>query len=239
MADAAMAMVEAHLSRLDEEQPSSKTGAEKRQVLIHLREERLCGDEGWTAELHDGTPLRGESLKRLACDCGLVVGKTDEQGDPLALGRLTRTVSASLRRALLMRDRCCTFPGCTRQASLDAHHIEHWFDLGPTDKLNLTLLCPFHHACLHEGGFSSQRNEDGTLTVFDPDGRAIAPVPPPVVLPDSGAAILRNDAAKKGITIEPRTNLVRHNGEGLDLAMAVDALLPIAYKLNAAQRVDS
>ena len=31
---------------------------------------------------------------------------------------------------------------------------------------------------------------------------------------------------------------VRHNGEGLNLAMAVDAPLPIAYKLNAAQRVE-
>jgi hypothetical protein len=89
-----------------------------------------------------------------------------------------------------------------------------------------------------KGGFSSQRNDDGSLTVFDPDGRVIAPVPPPVALPDSGAVILRNEAAKNGITIDPRTNLVRHNGEGLDLAMAVDALLPIAYKLNAAQRVE-
>ena len=67
--------------------------------LTSLREARICGDEGWTAELHDHTPLDTHTFMRLACECGLVVAKTNDEGDPLDVGRWRRTVSPQLLRA--------------------------------------------------------------------------------------------------------------------------------------------
>jgi len=51
-------------------------------------------------------------------------------------------VSPAQRKALIVRDGGCIFPGCDRPASwCDAHHIIHWLDSGPTDLWNLCLLC--------------------------------------------------------------------------------------------------
>ena len=239
LADAAVAMAEQQLARLqhagggggDFSVPRNRPAAERRQLLIHLREARICDEESWTAELHDGTPLQGDTFKRLACDCGLTVAKTDDSGDPLDIGRRRRTVSSQLLRVLLMRDRHCQFPGCTQRAFLDAHHIQHWFDGGPTSKDNLVLTCHRHHLCLHEGGFSAQRNDDGSLSFFEPDG---TPIADSLLLPNiTGNAedMLREDADARGLHIDHDTNLVQHNGHGLDLHAAVDALLPLDYKL--------
>lgn len=249
LADAAVAMAMQQLERLqhldadggEDGAPGSvprkrparqRPAAERRQLLIHLREARICGDEGWTAELHDGTPLQGETLERLACDSGLTVAKTDDDGDPLDLGRRRRTVSEPLRRALFIRDRHCRFPGCTQQAFLDAHHIQHWLaDSGPTSKPNLFLCCHRHHVCLHEGGFSAKRNDDGSLSFFEPDGTPISDTLPLPNIPDTAEAILQNDADARSLHIDHRTSIVQTNGHGLDLKAAVDALLPIDYKL--------
>jgi hypothetical protein len=97
----------------------------------------------------------------------------DEHGNPLAISRKNRLVSTHLRRALLARDRGCTFPGCHRDGYLDAHHIKHWMHYGETVPENLTLLCTWHHRLLHEGGFSIRKRDDGTLDFLRPDGRTI------------------------------------------------------------------
>ena len=35
-----------------------------------------------------------------------------------------------MRRALVVRDGGCRFPGCTHTRFVDGHHIEHWADGG-------------------------------------------------------------------------------------------------------------
>ena len=47
----------------------------------------------------------------------------DALGEPLDIGRKTRTLNAALKRALAARDECCRFPGCTHRYHLDAHHV--------------------------------------------------------------------------------------------------------------------
>ena len=60
----------------------------------------------------------------------------------LDYGRAQRIVPARLRRALAIRDRGCAFPGCHRPpAHTQAHHVQHWFDLGDTSLANTVLLC--------------------------------------------------------------------------------------------------
>jgi hypothetical protein len=50
----------------------------------------------------------------------------------------------------LLRDKHCTFPGCTIPGTwCDSHHLSHWIDGGTTDLNHGTLLCPAHHTIVH------------------------------------------------------------------------------------------
>jgi HNH endonuclease len=101
---------------------------------------------------HSGQPVSVplSSARRILCDAALETLLTDLDGTPLHLGRRTRVVRRRLRRAVHLRDGRCRFPGCTRRGWLDAHHIVHWLDGGPTDIDNLLSLCRFHHRLVHE-----------------------------------------------------------------------------------------
>lgn len=163
-ADALVAVAKAYLDAGGAAEASS--AADRYQLLVHVDEKALRGGAG-RADL----PL--ETIKRLCCDGSLVPVVEDDDGTPLAVGRKTRTVSTSLKRALLARDRRCTFPGCHRDHYLDAHHLKHWAERGETVRDNLTLLCTYHHRLLHEGGFRVVREADGALTFTRGDGRVI------------------------------------------------------------------
>ncbi|MGH2734092.1 MAG: hypothetical protein ACRDKZ_00820, partial [Actinomycetota bacterium] len=45
-------------------------------------------------------------------------------------------------------------------------------DEGPTDLVNLYLLCGYHHHLVHEGGWD-MRVKDGVLEFIRPDGRVL------------------------------------------------------------------
>lgn len=197
----------------------------------HLSEGRLPGCtaddtvERWRAELHDGTPISGESLKRIACDCGLVAAVVDGAGRPLDLGRRRRTVSVPLMRALQLRDRGCRFPGCKHRAYTQAHHITHWSEGGDTSENNLVLLCQQHHVAVHEGGFAVevQRGDEGPRFVFrDPDGSIIPPAPERPALAEGGQAFLRKRHRARGV--EAVRPVPLWDGTPLDLEAAVSAL---------------
>jgi hypothetical protein len=52
--------------------------------------------------------------------------------------------------ALVLRDRHCTFPGCTRPPVMcQAHHLIPWSTGGTTTLDNLALLCGHHHRVIH------------------------------------------------------------------------------------------
>jgi hypothetical protein len=102
------------------------------------------------------------TAERLLCDCafGRVVMRGRSQ--LLELGRRTRTVPDRLRRAIVMRDEHCQFPGCRAPASwCDAHHLILWTDGGPTSLENCLLLCRRHHVAVHEGGWKLVRGPNG------------------------------------------------------------------------------
>ena len=128
-------------------------------------------------ELHDGTRVAAATSGRLSCDASLVRVTTTARGDVLDVGRRTRTVPPSLRRALEVRDRGCRYPGCGRRFT-DAHHIRHWADGGHTCLSNLLLLCRVHHRLLHEGGFTVELGADGRAVFRDPRGQPVPHLPP-------------------------------------------------------------
>ena len=104
------------------------TGGERFQVMVHLDQEVLGPDGAWAATLEDGSRVSAETLRRVACDCGLLAVSHDGEG--LNIGRRARSVPPAIRRALMLRDHGCAFPGCTHTRFLHAHHIEHWLHGG-------------------------------------------------------------------------------------------------------------
>ncbi len=99
---------------------------------------------------HDDPALSQSAIERLTCDGSIVVHQADAEGNPLNVGRKTRTIPPALRRALLRRDKGCRFPGCTHTRFVDAHHVQHWAQGGETKLDNLILLCRRHHTLIHD-----------------------------------------------------------------------------------------
>jgi Domain of unknown function (DUF222)/HNH endonuclease len=173
-ADALVALADAFLG---DGERMSRTGGDRHQVVVHVDAATLSGDEpGGRCELEDGQVLAIQAVRRLSCDASLVQ-LLERDGQPLALGRKTRTIPPALRRALNARDRGCRFPGCGSRRFVDAHHIEHWADGGATDLDNLLQLCGHHHRLLHEGGYRITRTAGGALLFHRRDGRPIPECP--------------------------------------------------------------
>lgn len=136
----------------------------------------------------------------------------DDTGSVLDVGRKTRTIPPSIRRALAARDSQCRFPGCTSRRC-DAHHIDHWANGGATSVDNLVLLCRRHHRAVHEGGFRLVRNPNGTISFLRPNG---VPVPPAPALPLSNIDL--DDAVAANLAIPV------WDGRPFDLVWAIDVL---------------
>jgi hypothetical protein len=89
-----------------------------------------------------------------------------DEREVLDLGRTSRTVSTAQRRAVVVRDRHCRYPGCRAPARwCDVHHLVEWERGGPTDLVNLALLCRRHHVAVHEGRRRLVRDSHGTYRV--------------------------------------------------------------------------
>jgi hypothetical protein len=110
--------------------------------------------------LEGGYLISKGALRRIACDANVIPVVLGSAGQPLDLGRSTRLVPQGLRRALIVRDEGCAFPGCDRPPLwCDAHHIDHWADGGATSLCNTALLCVHHHDRVHRDGW--------TITMID------------------------------------------------------------------------
>ncbi len=96
-----------------------------------------------------------------------------ETGDVLNVGRAHRRFTPRQRRALVVRDGGCAFPGCDRKPKwCDAHHLKPWEADGPTDLDNGCLLCRRHHTLVHHGGWTLARDPTtGIFTATNADGR--------------------------------------------------------------------
>ncbi|MFF5202459.1 DUF222 domain-containing protein [Micromonospora parva] len=112
--------------------------------------------------LDTGPRVTSEAVRRLACDAAILPAVLDGSGQTLDVGRQRRLVTGPLRRALVLRDRGCAFPGCDRPPRwCDAHHIRHWADGGSTSLANSVLLCAHHHRHLHHGDWTVRLGGDG------------------------------------------------------------------------------
>jgi hypothetical protein len=203
--------------------------ADRYQVVVHVDAETLRENAAGRCEIEQGPSLPAESARRLSCDASLVTIVENEQGEPLDVGRKTRSIPPAIRRALNARDRGCRFPGCTHQRYVDAHHIRHWAQGGETKVSNLVTLCRFHHRLMHEGGIVIQRLPDGTLNFNRPDGQAFERLSPNEKLSWRGTELAQVHD-EQGIPIDCHTAVTRWCGERMDYGLAIQVLLQQAER---------
>ena len=207
-------------------------GGDRHQVVIHVSAETLQHGTAGCCELDDGPSLAAETVRRIACDASLVPIVEDEDGNPLNIGRKTRSISAPMRRALNSRDRGCRFPGCTHTRYVDAHHIHHWADGGETSTENLVSLCRFHHRKVHEGGVRIENLDDGALRFVKPNGTSVDSVCPGFTQPLGNWKQLAADNEQHEIRINARTAVTRWDGVRMDYGLAIETLMQRAKRAN-------
>jgi hypothetical protein len=130
---------------------SAATPADAREprplLVVHLGDEslkRLC-------ELASGTVIAPGRLVPLLSDADIerivYAGASRRVVD---LGRRSRFFTGALRRAIQLRDRRCTEPGCDTPADdCDVDHLLPYTRDGRTDQDNGALKCPHHNR--HKG----------------------------------------------------------------------------------------
>ena len=230
-ADALVVMAESFLQH----GAAAMKGGDRHQVVVHIDEATLRKGEAGRCEIDDGPAIPLATARRFACDCSKVEITEDEQGEPLDVGRKTRSIPPALRRALAARDKGCVFPGCDHKRYVDGHHVEHWADGGETKLSNLATLCRFHHRAVHEGGLKMQRCDDGAWRFTNARGESLHGCAPGHTQPLSDWRDLPAAHEKSGIKIDSGTATPGWRGERMDYGIAIDSLL---FRSAADKRVE-
>lgn len=167
-ADALVRMAELALSTLPEHRDRARTRASiviDWATLTASTLGRLDGE--FTGGIHP------HEIDKILCDSTVSRVITGPDGIPIDVGRARRTVPAATRRAVVVRDGGCRFPGCDRPPGwCDAHHVIHWSTGGRTDINNLVLLCDHHHEAVHRRGWTV-KFDGHELRIIDPHGSEI------------------------------------------------------------------
>ena len=240
-ADALRVMAESFL-----EHRGRDTGAgsspDRLQVVVHIDQAVLAEQQAAAesskphrCELEDGPALALDTARRLACDASIVGIVEGEDGDPLDIGRKTRSIPLAISRALKARDRGCRFPGCDRTRFCDGHHIAHWANGGETKLDNLVTLCGYHHRLVHEGGYGVRRTDDALFSFTRPDGsrledygarRSSWNVSRPVEAPSGFERSLQSYLREQepGLAITTATSRCQWRGESMDYSQAIESM---------------
>jgi hypothetical protein len=215
-ADALAAVAENYLANT----ATTSNPADRFQVVVHVDADTLHHHTVGRCEIEQGPSIPAETVRRLSCDASMIEVLESASGEPLDVGRKTRTIPSAIRRALNSRDAGCRFPGCTHQRYVDAHHIEHWADGGETKLSNLITLCRLHHRLVHEGEIKVVVLPGGGWRFLHPDGRPFdlirSTTSPAYNWDDVGRA-----HSKLGIKIDENTAATRWRGERMDYDLGV------------------
>jgi hypothetical protein len=135
-------------------------------VVLTVPALTLAGVSCEPGELEGYGPLDAETAREIAADCVEFRRMLTDPftGIRLTLGRERYRPTEEMRLWLRLRDRSCTFPGCTRKAvACDLDHRTDWDHGGHTEDGNLQHLCRRHHMLKHHTGFSSRIRDDGVV----------------------------------------------------------------------------
>jgi len=150
-------------------------GGEKPHLTVLASVETLLGEPGAPAALLDWLyPISRPKLLQI-CEDATVTPVLLHEGNPLWVGRARRTASKRMRKALAVRDRGCTTPGCDRPPGwTQAHHERAWSQGSTTDLPNLTSRCSRDHG-LADAGYRTVRLNDGRLSRVRADDQQFGP----------------------------------------------------------------
>ncbi|MDQ0734204.1 HNH endonuclease signature motif containing protein [Arthrobacter agilis] len=144
----------------------------------------LMGITDEPAELEGYGPIPPDAARTLAAGATswLRLLTHPFTGAVLGLDRTRYRPSEDLRTWVHLRDRTCSFYGCSRPASrCDLDHLIAWADAGSTGPDNLYPACRRHHMLKHQTDWTPRPGPDGALTWLSPGGRTYTtrPEPPP------------------------------------------------------------
>ncbi|MEW1805599.1 HNH endonuclease [Pseudarthrobacter sp. NPDC080039] len=131
----------------------SKVPTPRADVLVTVPVFSLLGLTDESAALEGFGPIPASMARKLVADGAdsfyrVLVDPRD--GAPLEIGRTRYRLTEAIKRWIRMRDRKCTFPGCTnRTPDNDTDHLTAWHRGGTTGTSNLAQLCPKHHRLKH------------------------------------------------------------------------------------------
>lgn len=184
-----------------------ETGGRRPQVTVTVRLDDL-EQRARAASLDLGGQLTPAAVRMLTCDAAVVPVVLGGAGQPVDVGRATRTIPHGLRRAVAARDRGCAHPGCDRPpAWCEVHHVVPWERGGPTSIGNCVMLCRVHHRLVHASGWEVRIV--GGRPEFVPPGW-IDPYRRPRRRPDPGRVPDRPGAGGSGVTLTEDTDEVEH-----------------------------
>ncbi len=233
----------------------AKTGAgsaaDRVQVVVHIDQAVLCEQQATLedgphrCELEDGPALALDTARRLACDATVVGIVEGDEGEPLDIGRKSRSIPPAISRALKARDGGCRFPGCDRTRFCEGHHVVHWASGGETKLANLVTLCGFHHRLVHEGGYGLRCTDDGLFVFTRPDGTRVEPngarcfrgnilraaQPDYLGFEDSLWGFLKKH--EPGLSITAETSRCQWRGESMDYSQAIESMQSLEHKAAA------
>ena len=121
---------------------------------------------------------------------------------PLDVG-VSTDIPAAIRRAVILRDQHCRFPGGCDQpaAACEIHHLTHKADGGKTSVNDCALFCTFHHqVVIHQWGWTVVLNPDGTTTAWNKDKTKILHSHSP----PGPARVTPRGAQRRRFSLQPR-----------------------------------
>ncbi|WP_192498650.1 HNH endonuclease signature motif containing protein [Ornithinimicrobium pratense] len=120
-------------------------------LVITISLSDLLGQTRGAGLTTTGEVLSPGQVRRLACEAELIPVVLGTDSEILDVGREHRLATPAQVKTLRLRDKGCTFPGCTVPPEwCIAHHIIWWSRGGATDMDTLALLCERHHTHVHQ-----------------------------------------------------------------------------------------
>ncbi|WP_415971564.1 HNH endonuclease [Rhodococcus sp. 077-4] len=185
------------------------------EVLVHIGDSSEAGCDH--SHFDDGPGLDDETLAQVLCTAVMRTVGHGRLGKTVRWSTTAPHPGRSQMRQLIIRDRCCTVPGCGRTRFLHAHHVTYRSRGGETTLDNLVLLCGEHHRALHDGYFIIEALGHQRFSFRHPSGTEM--IHAPAVSGDAADLRRRHD------DIEPDAIIPNWGGEGLDLSYATDVLI--------------
>ncbi len=158
------------LAELIETYPREKVpsaGGVNGTVVVHISLADLRSEDGNPGWLDTGEPISASQARRLACEAHLIPVVLGGPSGVLDAGLARRLYDSTQRVAASARDRECRAEGChVPPGRCHLHHLLAWSRGGRTDLGNAALLCPHHHARIHDPAYEARFGADNQISFY-------------------------------------------------------------------------